>query len=411
MPHKSEFIPVTMTGHCKITDDLGNTLLDKHNAIHPQNVSRIFARALANEHNSYINRIAFGNGGTMVDAAFTVSYRLPNDGQSPDTATWDSRIYYETFSKIIDDGLTVLNPNLGVDIGSADLNTSVRDGGGSVPSSDPTTIPHISGPGVRSIDLGLTSEVIISATINADEPKSQYLTDSFADTQSTEGSFIFDEIGLYTSGTKAINTSGSQYIDVGNRTSIDNTGLANGTTYKFRISVNNGTSTLIQFKTPNLGGSGSNGEILYGDLCQAINTGDSAWGLSGTNPLPLNTKISITDISGGSYSTITGCVTYGFLKFTSGTSGSTSTIKLDDPTWSARETNTSFLPAINAPLGGILQPPIAGTIAGLQNAPTNYTNERERLLAHLIFSPILKSANRVLNIVYTLTISVARTPR
>jgi hypothetical protein len=33
------------------------------------------------------------------------------------------------------------------------------------------------------------------------------------------------------------------------------------------------------------------------------------------------------------------------------------------------------------------------------------------LLAHLIFSPILKSANRVLNITYTLTVTVGRTPR
>ena len=132
---------------------------------------------------------------------------------------------------------------------------------------------------------------------------------------------------------------------------------------------------------------------------------------SGVSPLPNGASISITDVTGGSYSTIAGNNTYGYLRFTSGTSGSTSTIKLDDPAWSTHETVTSLLPNINAPLGGTLMTPIAGTIAGLQNAPTNYTNERERLLAHLIFSPILKSANRILNIVYTLTISVARTPR
>jgi hypothetical protein len=36
--------------------------------------------------------------------------------------------------------------------------------------------------------------------------------------------------------------------------------------------------------------------------------------------------------------------------------------------------------------------------------------ERERLITHLIFSPITKAANRTLTITYTLTISVARTP-
>lgn len=410
---KKEVIPVIVKGHAKITDDLGNVLLDKTNAIHPQNIARVFARALANEHNYFVNRIAFGNGGTIVDAAYTVTYRTPNDGQSPDTATWDSRIYHETFSKIIDDGQTTLNPNIGVDPGSADLNTGVRPGGGSVPSSDPTSIPHVSGPGVRSIDLGLTSEVVISATINADEPRSQYITDALAPTENTEASFVFDEIGLYTSGATAINTSGFQYIDVGNRTSTDDTGLAKNTSYSFAVVVDSTvtTPTVITFTTPALGGSGPNGEILYGDLCQAINTGDSAWGFLSGNPLPGGATIAITDNTGGSFPSITGAITYGFLKFTSGTSGASSSILLEDAGWTSHETLTNFLPFINAPLGGTLQTAVSGTIAGLQNAPTNPTTERERLLAHLIFSPILKSANRTLNVTYTLTISVARTPR
>jgi len=411
MPTK-DIITATVTGHGYITDDLGNVLLDQHNAVHPQNLARVFARALSNEHNFYINRIAFGNGGTIVDAAYTVTYRTPNDGQSPDIATWDSRIYHETFSKIIDDGQVVLNPSLGVDPGSADLNTGIRPGGGSVPSSDPTTIPHISGPGVRSIDLGLTSEVVISATINADEPKSQYLTDTLFPTQNTEASFVFDEIGLYTTGATAINTSGFQYIDVGNRTSLDSMGLERNTYYSFAIAVDGSTTPIIiSFTTPSVGGSGASGEILYGDFCQAVNTGDSAWGFTGTSPLPTGATVSITDNSSGTFSTITGALTYGFLKFTSGTSGANSSVLLENPSWSSHETLTSFLPNINVPLGGLLQTAVNGTIAGLQNAPTNSSTERERLLAHLIFSPILKSANRTLNIVYTLTISVARTPR
>lgn len=404
-----DYLKCEIKGHCKIVDDLGNILLDKHNAIHPQNMARIVARSLANEHNNFIHRIAFGNGGTDVDSAFTITYRTPNDGQSPDISTWDSRIYNETFSKIIDDGRTTLNPNIGKDPGSADLNTGIRVGGGSVPSSDPVTVPHVSGPGVRSVDLGLISEVVISATINSSEPKSQFNTDLLGPLETTNSSFVFDEIGLYTSGTSAVNTSGYQQIDVGSRTSIDDTGLVNNTTYSFTISVDGGSPVSISFTTPALGGSGLTGQILYGDLCQAINTGSVSWGFSGVSPLPGGAQILISDPTGGTFSTIVGAVTYGFLTFMSGSSGVASRVVLDDPSWTIRTTVTSFLPAINFPQGGALMAPVTGTIAGLQNAPTTPTLERERLLAHLIFSPILKTATRVLNLTYTITVMIART--
>lgn len=401
----NSFLPVVVKGHLNIVDDLGNTLVDKFNAIHPQNMARIFARALANEHNSYINRIAFGNGGTTVDAAFTVTYRTPNDGQSPDVASWDSRIYHETYSEIVNAGQTVINPLLGTDPGSADLYTGVRSGGGSVPDSDPLSVPHVSGPGCRSSELGLVSEVVITAVINGDEPTSQFLSDSNAATNqnTTAGEFIFDEVGLYTAGAQAINTSGYQYIDVGNRNSTDDTGLLPGQRYSFNVTIDGGTSTTIQFVTPVSGGSGAGGQFLYGDLCQAINSGDASWGLTGVNPMPGSATLSITDLTGGTYPTITGSMTYGYLKVESPTSGTSSTVDLTG------EATTAFLQALNPPSGATLQPAVTGTIAGLQNSPTNPTQERERLLSHLIFSPVLKSKNRSLMITYTITISVART--
>lgn len=395
-------LPINVKGHVKIVDDLGNVLVDKDNAVHPQNLARIFARALANESNYFIHRIAFGNGGTLVDAAFTVTYKTPNDGQSPDIATWDSRIYNETYSEIIDDGLTTLNPLLGTDPGSADLNTGVRPGGGAVPSSDPVSVPHVSGPGVRSNDLGLTSEVIISATINGDEPVGQFVTDSLAPTQDTESSFVFDEIGLYTSGGPAINTSGYQFIDVGNRVSTDDTGLIPGNTYSFNVAVDGGISAVITITTPLLGGSGPVGQILYGDLCEAINVGDPAWGMTGSNPLPGGAKMSITDVTSGTFPTISGSQTYGFLKVESATAGTASSIDL------AGAQTDVFLTALNPPIGAVLETAKLGTVAGLQNAPTSPLQERERLLSHLIFSPVLKSKNRTLAITYTLTISVAK---
>lgn len=403
--HTSEQLNITTIGHLHIEDDLHNVLVDKFNAVHPQNLARVFARALANENNYFINRIAFGNGGTTVDAAFTVTYRTPNDGQSPDIATWDSRIYHETYSEIVNAGQTILNTQIGTDPGSADLNTGVRTGGGAVPSSDPTSVPHVSGPGVRSSELGLISQVTIYAMLNGDEPRSQYLTDYGVATNQTNatGDFIFDEIGLYTDGAQAINTSGYQYINVGNRKSTDDTGLMAGQNYAFDIAVDGGTSTVIQFTTPASGGSGAGGQILYGDLCQAINTGSAYWGLSGVNPLPGGATMSITDLTNGTFSTITGAMTYGYLRVQSPTSGSSSSISLE-----GQHTN-ALLISLNPPLGASLITAVQGSQAGLQNSPTDPSNERERLLTHLIFSPVLKAANRSLAITYDLTISVART--
>lgn len=394
---KKEAVQVAVYGHLKAVDDLGNVLIDKNNAVHPQNMARVFARALSNEHNYYINRIALGNGGTITDAAFTVTYKTPNDGQSPDTAGWASRLYNETYSEIVDEGQVVLNPLLGTDPGSADSNTGSRPGGGAVPSSDPPSIPHVSGPGVRSNELGLSSEVIITCVLNGDEPLAQFNTDNQAPTEFTEEDFVFDELGLYTSGAPAIPTNGYQFINVGNRTSEDDTGLIPGNMYTIDITVDGVGPTSITFTPTN--GSGPANEILYGDLCEALNTNDMAWALS--TPLPTGVVMSITDYTGGAFPTITGAQTFGFLKIESPTVGSTSSILL---------AGAGFFAALNPPGGATAQTPVDGMDAGVQNDPVNPETERERLLTHLIFSPVLKSKNRTLTITYTLTISVARTP-
>lgn len=403
-------LSVTVNGHCKIVDDLGNTLLDQTNAVHPQNLSCIFGRALANESNYFINRIAFGNGGTTVDAAQTVTYRTPNDGQSPDIATWDSRLYNETYSEIIDDSqLSAANGGLlGTDPGSADVNTGVRLGGGAVPNSDPLTVEHVSGPGVRSKELGLQTEVIITCTINGDEPRSQFATDNQSPSANTETAFIFDEIGLYTTGASPIATSGYQYIDVRNKTSVDDTGLLPGVPYAFKIAIDGAAPVTVKFTPPATGGSGVGRQILYGDLCEAINTQDPLWTTTGELPpvLPSNAKMSITDNTGGTFPTIAGAQTFGYLAVKSSIASSLSSVEFS----AADATTVAFLTSLNPPSGASLVPSVSGRNQGAQNAPTDPTTECERLLTHLIFSPILKSKNRTLAITYTLTISVARTP-
>lgn len=403
MSSVNTLIPVQVIGHLHAVDDLGNVLIDQHNAVHPQNMARIFARALANESNSFIHRIAFGNGGTLVDAAFTVTYKTPNDGQSPDSNTWDSRLYFETYSEIIDEGRTTLNPLLGTDPGSADYRTGVRAGGGAVPASDPPSTPHISGPGVRSQELGLLSQVIVSSTLNGDEPRSQFASDSFATTQDTESQFVFDEIGLYTSGAAAIPTKGYQYIDVGTRISTDDSGLLPGLSYSFNVAIDGGSPVVIAFTVPVAGGSGAGNQVLYGDLCQAINTGDPTWGLTGSNPMPGGALLTITDQTSGTFPTITGAQTFGFLKVESPTSGVLSAVNL------AGTQTTAFLASLNPPVGATLAAQVNGSAAGFQNSPSTPDQERERLLTHIIFSPVLKAKNRTIAITYTLTISVART--
>lgn len=398
-------LPIVVKGHLHVNDDLGNVLADRDNAVHPQNVARVIARALANESNYYIHRIAYGNGGTSVDAALQVTFKTPNDGLPPDLQEWRSRLYNETYSEIIDDS----NVNIGTDPGSAGPNVGTRPGGGANPSGDPPTVEHVSGPGVRSQELGVISQVVITSVLNPGEPSGQLTSDLDPNpgatgdpVEDTEGTFVFDEIGLYTTGADAADSSGFQQIDLGgDRNSDDDSGLDTDTTYDFNVDVDGGGIQNVSFKTP-ASGSGPSGEITYGDICEAINTQDVTWG---TPPPPqlIGAIISITDVSGGSYPTIVGANTFGFLQVQSTSSGTTSTIAT-----TAGSTN-DMLDALEGSGGipGVL-PAVAGTDAGVQNDPVNPTTERERLLTHVIFSPVLKSANRTLTITYTLTVSVAR---
>lgn len=382
-------LPMQVRGHCVIQDDLGEVLLDKDNAVHPQNMARIISRALSNEPNSRIHRIAFGNGGTEIDAAFTVTFKSPNDGQPPDTQTWDSRLYNETYSEIVDES----NINLGVDPGSADDRVGNRPGGGSNPSGDPSSSVS-SGPGVRSSSLGLTSEVKIEVVLNPDEPLGQLVNDQTTNNL-LDGSFTFDEVGLYTTGAPARDSVGIQDVDVADKNSQEITLLQENVTYDFKITVdapNGGTQLTIAFTVPN----GMNNPT-FGDLCEALNTTDVAWNF--TNALPGGSTVSITDTTFSVYPTIAGAQTFGFLRFSSGSSGNLSTIQL-----AQGDTNDLFI----ALQGTIVEPAVNGVLKGDQDNPSDTDRERERLLTHLVFTPILKAANRTITITYTLTISVAR---
>lgn len=378
----TDALATTVIGHVVITDDLGTELLNKRNAIHPRNMARIIARALANEPNSAIHRIALGNGGTLTDASLTVTFNTPNDGLPPDVVDWRSRLYNETYSEVVDDTSSLL----GQDIGSADQ-SGTRTGGGANPQGE-------SGTGVISNDLGNISEVIVTAILNANEPTNQA---GIGANQPLVGAFIFDELGLYSSGAAATDTSAYVNIDVGNKGSIDPTDLLEGVTYDFNFTVDGNPVQTVTFTPPEGAGTGPSGEILFGDLVEALNTSNAAWG----SPQLASTAFRISDNT-TRFPTTTAAEKFGFLQLISGTVGSSSSVTISN---GGANGATDLIAALN----GIILNPVAGVDAGLENNPSNADAEGERLLTHLIFQPIYKSAERQITITYTLTVSVGRT--
>lgn len=422
MTNIADAATISIDGRCEISyADTNEVILNKHNAIHPQNMARIIGRALANEPNSCIYRMAFGNGGTSVDAAYTITYRPANDGQSPDVATWDSRLYNETYSEVVDEGRTgAINPQHKMDLGSADNYVGFRRGGGSVPHNDVGSVPHVSGPGVRSIEMGLKTEVLIECQLNADEPVNQ--TSDDGSQTNTEHMYMFDEIGLYSKGSGAIDAPAHQRITFTNGPKTSESvapGLVGGQHYKFAIitstSTNNPTIQVVEFTTP-AGGTGPSNSFTFGDFCEAFNTRSPSWvGLHAT--FPANLKFEISDSTSGTYPTISGANTGGALvlsQITPTNNTQVSLVSVYSPNY-----DPTNVPSIMTFINGIvtasdpqlceLQPPVLMAPAGLQNAPSTPDLERERLLAHLRFTPIYKPANRSLVIRYYITIGVMRT--
>lgn len=369
--------------------ETGEILVDKPNSIHSQNMARVLARGLAREANYYIRRIAFGNGGTFRDAAGNLVYNPPNDGRD---GSWESRLYNETYSEIIDDA----DPRFGEDPGSAESG-NIRPGGGAIPTDDPT------GGGVVSQEVGTKSNVICTVYLNNNEPMGQ--VDSHYDpttiTNPDNRCFQFDELGLYSPGAPATATNGYSSVNVNDATSETATTLAPNTAYQISIDVDGITYNAV-LTTPG-GGSGPTSQFTYGDICEGINTG--SW-ITGGDPINDVVYVYVTDRSGGTYPTIIGKQSYGFLLFQSKTLGAGSSVNLNCSTASP----TNFFNVLTS--GSCVNVNVNqedGENAGVANDPTNLSNERERLLTHLIFDPILKSTFRSLKIVYILTVSVPKT--
>lgn len=360
----NEQVRVGISGHVTIEDDLGRVVLDKQNSVHPQNLSRIIARALSGEPNSKVYKLALGNGGTYIDATGATSFRRPNDGISPDLAGWQSRLYNETYTEIVDEG----SPMLG-------------QGEGTSPGGDGAGID-----GVRSIKLPTgESQIIVTCVLNSQEPSSQ-LTNSLV---STTSAYTFDELGLFTAGLPPVATQGYQdVVLVGGKGYQDITYLLPGT-YYFEVTVDaNQTATPIPVTLTT--GTGANGAFTYTDLKQAIDAQTTQHGFIAQITQP-------------------GVNTLGNLRFRSITAGSTSRIVISDLSTSTH-TNWLFPKLLTAANGATaylgLGTSYTGQPQGEEDNPTYPQNERERMLTHLIFSPLQKDASRSWKITYKITVVV-----
>ena len=385
-------------------DGVRYPLLAKRNAIHPQNLARVFARALANESNSSIFRLAFGNGGSYLDGAGNIIIKPANDGQGHDAAAgWASRLYNETYSEVVDDS----SGYLGQDIGST-VGTNARPGGGSRPDNDPAGATS-----VASRELGLISQCVITAYVNPSEPGGQLSSQSVS--ASSDHSFAFDEIALFTRGRQNVATFAYQNLFIGDKTSVDSTGLIRGSQYNFQVVMGTVTRKFV-IRVP-LSGSD---DVTYGELCEGVNNGSwieshvaTGQGASTINESsfvtsgPFGLRATITDAT-GEYPSIIGEETNGFLRFITQTAGGGATI---DVTYEpASPSTSSLLIALTSGNDTALLDAVSGADPGVQSDAADPDNEIERLLAHLTFSPIQKSADRIIVVVYRLTIALPRSP-
>jgi hypothetical protein len=372
-------------GHVLITNSKTNDVIfDKYNSVHPQNMARIIARALAKEPNYYIYRVALGNGGAQYVAGQIV-INPPITGS--DGSGWQSRLYNETYSEIVDAD----DPLVGTDPGDADAN-GVRPGGGADPADDPAP------DNVVSQEVGTKSNVIVTMYLNENEPAGQTTSITDPTTGTAQQYFDFNELGLYSPGAQAINTPGYSTVNVGDQTSTSVSLLNTSTQYTISLTVNsNAYSAVLQ--TPSTG-TGANGAITYGDICEGINSG--SWIVSG-DPINTYVYVFITDDSNGTYPSIVGKQSYGLLDFQSTTSGVGSNVTLSCTSGAVSD---FFNNLVNGICGYVNYTNVAGANAGVANDPLNPTNERERLLTHLTFATLRKSMDESWTITYTLTVSV-----
>lgn len=157
---------VLLQGHIKISDpETGETIVDKRNAIHYENISISLAESIANAGSGFISEMSFGNGGTSIDPTGIITYLTPN------TTGTNASLYNQTFSKVVDDR----------SVNNVD------------PIRNKIETRHVSGTNY--------TDIIVTCLLDYGEPNGQEAFDTATD---ESNAFIFDELGL-----RAFSSSGS----------------------------------------------------------------------------------------------------------------------------------------------------------------------------------------------------------
>jgi hypothetical protein len=168
-----EHAGIGMNGHILIRDkETGEELVNKRNAIHYGNMANGVANALGGNStardNAKIHFMAFGNGGTSVDTAGKVVYKSPRVSESFEAS---ADLYSRSYSKIISN------------------NTSTDK------------IEVVSGSSFTDLK--------ITCTLGYAEPSDQDLFDSSTD---NDGSYVFDELALFSYPTDSTNITTSKML-------------------------------------------------------------------------------------------------------------------------------------------------------------------------------------------------------
>ena len=145
-------------GFIKIHDPVsGEVLVDKKNAIHYENISIAMAQTLSDRGLGYIYLMAFGNGGSAVDATGVITYLPPNTtGQNAD-------LYNETYTKVVNDN------------SAADTD----------PTTNNMTVLHTAGR--------VYTDILVTCLLDYGEPAGQQ---AFDNSTNFNGEYVFDELGL-----------------------------------------------------------------------------------------------------------------------------------------------------------------------------------------------------------------------
>ena len=145
-------------GFLKIYDpNNGEVFVEKKNAINYENMSEAIADTLSSRGYGEIYQMAFGNGAASVDETGIITYLPPN------TTGQNAALYNQTYAKIVDD-TSVFNLD---------------------PTRNKMTVFHTTG--------NLYSDILVSCLLDYGEPAGQA---AFDNSTSTDGSYIFDELGL-----------------------------------------------------------------------------------------------------------------------------------------------------------------------------------------------------------------------